>query len=88
MQRYQEATVQQAATIMSTLGARTPDELGPHMLRKVISPTETKPYAELYEWLEPGQLLAEAPETWAADWKLADPHAFNPQVRDPRNRHR
>ncbi|MGW8948905.1 hypothetical protein [Streptomyces sp. NPDC055709] len=33
-------------------------------------------YAELYEWLAPGQLLAEPPGSWAADWQAADPDRF------------
>ncbi len=31
----------------------------------------------LYEWLEPGQLVQEPPQSWAADWERADPDAFN-----------
>ena len=33
-------------------------------------------YAELYEWLAPGVLLAEPPPHWAADWAAADPDTF------------
>jgi hypothetical protein len=33
-------------------------------------------YDELYDWLSPGQLLAEPPEPWAADWAAADPDLF------------
>ena len=31
---------------------------------------------ELFEWLEPGQLLAEPPQTWADDWRTASAHTF------------
>ena len=36
-----------------------------------------KPYAELYDWLAPGQLLSEPPEGWARDWAEADPDRFS-----------
>ena len=75
---YHKATVEQAVKMMASMGATTPGDLSPTQLRKVISPWETRSYAELFEWLEPGQLLAEPPRTWAADWAAADPHAFRP----------
>ena len=37
-------------------------------------------YAELYEWLGHGELLAEPPESWAADWERADPDSFASRV--------
>jgi len=80
VQRYQEATVRQAAKMMASMGARTPRDLDPSMLRLNVSPTETRSYAELYEWLEPGCLLAEPPESWAADWSAASADTFRPQT--------
>ena len=78
--RFQQDTVRQAVQIMASLGAGGPDELGPHLLRKKISPTVQRSYAELYEWLTPGQLLAEPPTTWADDWAAATPDSFHPTV--------
>jgi glutamate synthase domain-containing protein 2 len=77
VRRYQAATVRQAVQIMATLGVHDPSELTPHMLRKKVSPTTLRSYAELYEWLQPGQLVAEAPHTWASDWSAADPNSFH-----------
>lgn len=34
-------------------------------------------YEEIYDWLEPGELLGAAPEAWAADWRDADPDRFS-----------
>ena len=48
------------------------------MLRKRISPTEQRSYAELYEWLEPGVLLNHPPAGWRADWEAADPDCYAP----------
>ncbi len=78
--RYQQGTVRQAVQIMASLGAAGPDELAPHLLRKKVSPTVQRSYAELYEWLTPAQLLAEPPATWAADWAAATPDSFHPTI--------
>ncbi|GAA5075503.1 FMN-binding glutamate synthase family protein [Streptomyces similanensis] len=76
VRRFQEATVASALEIMASMGVTDPAELRPHMLRRRIDPHTERSYEELYEWLEPGQLLAEPPEAWAADWKTADPDRF------------
>ncbi|MFG2577185.1 FMN-binding glutamate synthase family protein [Streptomyces sp. NPDC048481] len=76
VQRFQEATVASALQIMASMGVTDPAQLRPHMLRRRIDPYTERSYAELYEWLEPGQLLAEPPLSWAADWKAADPDRF------------
>ncbi len=76
VQRYQEATVAQAAQMMASMGVRDPGELTPDLLRRIVSPTCHQSYAELYEWLSPGQLLQEPPETWVADWAAASADTF------------
>ncbi|MFB8002634.1 FMN-binding glutamate synthase family protein [Nocardia sp. NPDC056000] len=76
---YQRATTMQAAQIMASLGVSEIAQLTPHLLRKRISPTEQRSYAELYEWLTPNQLLEEPPATWVLDWVAADPDSFRPQ---------
>ncbi|MEU1151331.1 FMN-binding glutamate synthase family protein [Streptomyces sp. NPDC005863] len=74
--RYQQATVQSALRIMAAMGVHDTAKLGPHLLRRREDRGHFRSYAELYEWLSPGQLLAEPPESWAADWRAADPDAF------------
>ncbi len=74
--RYQQATVAEADRMIASLGAAHPGELHPRMLRRRVSPTDTRSYAELYEWLRPGQLLAEPPTGWVDDWERADPDRF------------
>ncbi len=76
VQLYQRATVDSALRIMSSMGLSRSDELRPHMLRRRIDPTHVRSYAQLYDWLEPGQLLAEPPAGWAADYLTADPDRF------------
>ncbi|WP_327289732.1 FMN-binding glutamate synthase family protein [Streptomyces sp. NBC_01198] len=74
--RLQQATVASALQIMASMGVTDPAELGPHMLRRRIDPQTVRSYDELYDWLSPGQLLAEPPADWAADWAAADPDTF------------
>jgi len=64
--------------MMGSMGVSDPSMLNPHMLRKRVSPTSQRSYAELYEWLELGELLNHAPATWRSDWEVADPDSFTP----------
>jgi hypothetical protein len=41
-----------------------------------VSATDNWSYAALYDWLAPGQLLAEPPEDWAHDWATASADHF------------
>jgi glutamate synthase domain-containing protein 2 len=76
VQRYQEATVGQAVQIMASMGCSSPAQLAPHQLMRRIGHSDNRSYAELFEWLRPGELLAAPPRDWAADWKAADPGRF------------
>ncbi|MFI5801387.1 FMN-binding glutamate synthase family protein [Streptomyces sp. NPDC051561] len=86
--RFQEATVASALQIMAAMGVKDPADLGPHLLRRRSTDADDfRSYADLYEWLTPGQLIpgrltsghhlfAAPPPGWAADWKAADPDSF------------
>lgn len=76
--RYQKATVAQAMRLMASMGVSDLSQLSPHLLRKRVSPTEQRTYAEIYEWLSPRQLLVETPPTWLDDWMRANPDSFTP----------
>jgi glutamate synthase domain-containing protein 2 len=76
VQRFQDATVSSALQIMASMGVADPADLRPHMLHRRIGPTTVRTYADLYDWLEPGELTAAPPEEWAADWAAADPDRF------------
>lgn len=68
MERLQRATVRHAVQLMASRGACDPTDPDTGMLRKKVSPTEIRSYAEPYEWLAPGQLLDHPPASWRADW--------------------
>ena len=76
VRRYQESVVKEAMRVMASMGVTHPSELTPHMLMRRDVDSHSRSYAELYEWLEPGQLLNGPPEFWAADWERADPDSF------------
>jgi glutamate synthase domain-containing protein 2 len=74
--RYQEATVAEAMRILGSMGIRDPTELSPRMLVRRIDPATSRSYADLFHWLEPGELVADPPAGWADDWRRADPDRF------------
>ncbi len=76
VRRYQQATVAEASRLMASMGAARPEDLRPEQLRLVIAPGETVSYADRYEWLGAGELLAQPPEHWRRDWELASPDTF------------
>jgi glutamate synthase domain-containing protein 2 len=75
--RYHRDTVEEAVQIIASMGLESPEELHPSMLRRVIAPLRVQGYDELYDWLQPGELLSQVPESWAADWLAADPDTFS-----------
>ena len=77
--RYQHAVVAEAQRLIASMGLHSPAEVGPHHLVRRVDHISSRSYAELYEWLEPGQLLEEPPESWQADWARADPDSFAPR---------
>jgi glutamate synthase domain-containing protein 2 len=78
VERFQGATVHSATQIMASMGVHDPGELHPGLLRRRMSPTEMRSYAELYPWLRPGELLSgsEAPNGWSTDWNSVSADHF------------
>ena len=74
--RFQQATVQQAQQIVGSLGLYDPADVEPWMLVRRVDEVRTSSYAELFEWLAPGELIASPPASWAGDWQRADPDSF------------
>jgi glutamate synthase domain-containing protein 2 len=78
---YQRETIKSAMQVIASMGLDGPDQLEPRMLLRRIDHTRTESYADLFEHLAPGQLLAgihDLPKAWARDWVQADPDAFRP----------
>lgn len=73
---FQRATVASAAQIVASMGLSGFDELCPAMLNRRIEGQRTLTYAEIYEWLMPGELLDDPPESWRSDWIEASADEF------------
>ena len=73
---FQRATVASAAQIVASMGLAGFHELSPAMLNRRIEGQRTRTYAEIYEWLMPGELLEDPPESWRSDWIEASADEF------------
>jgi glutamate synthase domain-containing protein 2 len=80
VRRYQHATVAEAQRLIASMGLRSPAEVDPHHLVRRVDHATSRSYAELFQWLSPGELLEEPPQAWAADWRRADPDSFRPRL--------
>jgi len=65
---FQQGTVATAAQMVASMGLESFTELAPSMLNRRINSYQTRNYAEIYEWLMPGELLESPPDTWLSDW--------------------
>lgn len=74
--RYQKNTVNEALRIMASMGAETAADLRPEMLRRNLDEDRSTSYADLYRWLQPGELLTDPPEDWAGAWRNASADRF------------
>ncbi|HYO04815.1 MAG TPA: FMN-binding glutamate synthase family protein [Mycobacterium sp.] len=73
---YQRATVASAAQIVASMGLDGFHQLSPAMLNRRIEGQRTQTYAEIYDWLMPGELLEDPPEAWRSDWIEASADQF------------
>ena len=77
VRNFHDATVQEAVGMLASMGLENFDQLSPSMLFRRTSDEYAETYAELYNWLEPGELLTGTRfHAWAEDWALADPERF------------
>jgi hypothetical protein len=73
---FQKATVASAAQMVASMGLAGFHELAPSMLNRRVDSTRNRTYAEIYEWLMPGELLECPPEAWLSDWIEASAEEF------------
>jgi len=74
--RFQQATVAQAVQMIASMGLDGPHQLHPGHVMRRVDHTVTRSYAELYDWLAPGELLTDPPQDWVLDWQRADADTF------------
>ncbi len=80
VRNFHDQTVASAHQIVTSMGLDTFTQLHPGLLNRRLEHQVTTTYAELHEWLTPGQLLQDVPQDWADDWELADPDDFRDRV--------
>jgi hypothetical protein len=73
---FQQGTVASAAQMVASMGLDSFAELQPSMLNRRVDNSYTRTYAEIYEWLMPGELLEDPPEAWLSDWIEASAEEF------------
>ncbi len=73
---FQKAVVASAAQMVASMGLESFSELTPSMLNRHIDYSVNRTYAEIYEWLMPGELLDCPPEAWLSDWIEASAEEF------------
>jgi glutamate synthase domain-containing protein 2 len=74
---FQRATVAGAAQIVASMGLEGFHELTPAMLNRRIEAQRNRTYAEIYEWLMPGELVDDPPDSWRSDWIEASADEFH-----------
>lgn len=74
---YHGQTIQSFLTLVAAMGIKHPGEIIPaHIMRRIDQQT-IKSYAEIYEWLTPGALLAkQLPVSFAKAWQSASSGVF------------
>ena len=74
---YQRESVEAFRELLGAAGIAHPDDLRPFHIRRRTSVSDVRSYEDLYEFLEPGQLLqGEVPERWRPWLQAADPRRF------------
>lgn len=77
VENYHKETIQSLSEMLGAIGLQSPEELRPwHVLHRT-SPTETKHYGELYDFLDSGELLQEPlPDDYRRACHAASPDTF------------
>ena len=75
--QYHDATTHSFMELVGSMGITDPSCLNPAHIVRRLGPGKIKHYNEIYEYLEPGDLLkSKIPESFACHWKMADPNKF------------
>ncbi|MCC5886159.1 MAG: FMN-binding glutamate synthase family protein [Gammaproteobacteria bacterium] len=74
---FHTATLKALATITASAGMHHPEELQPHHLQRRTGDLEVQSAAELYTFLEPGELLSDPPAAFAGPWRAAKAEQFS-----------
>ena len=76
--RFHQGTVESLLDLMDAMGIAGIRDITPDLIFRRTGDMRVKTFAELYDYLTPGQLLDDhaIPADWASDWKNASASAF------------
>ena len=71
--RYQTATIRSFLDLLAAMGLEGPLGITPSLVFRRVDDDRVKTFAEIYDFLRPGQLLdgEDLPEAWRRDWEVA-----------------
>jgi glutamate synthase domain-containing protein 2 len=83
VRNFHKNTVRSFVDLIAASGLAAPNELRPwHILRRT-TPTESKHYGEMYDYLDQGELLKDVlPKDYERAWSQAQASSFDPVRRD------
>jgi hypothetical protein len=81
--RFHKATIDSLIDLMDAMGIAAIRDITPDLIFRRTGEMRVRTYADLYDALEPGQLLnvGSIPPDWATAWQGADATRFAPAVR-------
>jgi glutamate synthase domain-containing protein 2 len=75
--RYHAETIEAAMELLGAAGIASPSELHPWHIMRRVSSLEIRHYGEIFDYLEPGELLGEdMPREFARAWRSATSASF------------
>ncbi|HWA43273.1 MAG TPA: FMN-binding glutamate synthase family protein [Hypericibacter adhaerens] len=78
---FQRHTVEALAELVAAAGVTHPQDLMPRHIWHRLNPIEVRTLDRIYNFLEPGVLLAAPDMTpYAEEWRAADPDSFEPRM--------
>ncbi|MFQ5738853.1 MAG: FMN-binding glutamate synthase family protein [Acidobacteriota bacterium] len=85
--RFHQNTIRGCLELLGAMGVRDPARLRPNQIFRRVDDLRVRHFGELYEFMEPGQLLAKdgVPENLRAAWQAAHPEHWGdgPGARHP-----
>ncbi len=74
---FHKNTMKSFQEMVGALGLNDPSDLKPFHIMRRVTVDEVKPFNKIYDYLEPGQLLADnIPESYKQDWSYATAEEF------------
>jgi glutamate synthase domain-containing protein 2 len=79
VRHFHDSTLEALGDLVGAGGLGHPSELRPWHILKRLSPSRVESFAEVYTFLEPGELLAGSSDAkYARHWAMADAGSFSP----------